>query len=107
MRRPEPCSVRGRARSSHLFTAEFAGATFYFSSEDNQMLFQGDPERYVPAYGGWCAWAASRDSIADIDPKAFVVHDGRLFLNFNGWLNWRFRFNLKGNIEKADIQVSL
>ena len=56
------------------FAAEYGGATFYFSSEDNRKLFQGDPDRYAPAYGGWCAWAASRDSIADIDPKALEVN---------------------------------
>ena len=84
------------------FSAQYGGATFYFASEDNRELFNSDPEKYAPAYGGWCAWAASRNSIAEIDPKAFVVHDDRLFLNFSGFLNWRFRLNLKSNIEEAD-----
>ncbi len=84
------------------FAEQYGGATFYFASENNRELFRSDPGKYAPAYGGWCAWAASRSSIADINPKAFVVRDDRLFLNFSRFLNWRFRLKLSSNIEKAD-----
>ena len=78
------------------------GITFHFVSEEHRQLFAEDPEAYLPAYGAWCAWAASRDSLATIDPLAFVVHDGRLFLNYNARLNRRFAGKLAENIRKAD-----
>ncbi len=83
-------------------TAEHAGIVYQFSSEEHRDLFEADPERYIPAYGGWCAWAASRDSLADIDPTAFVIHEGRLFLNFSSFINGRFRLRLDRNIQDAD-----
>lgn len=83
-------------------SAEHDGVTYYFSSEEHRELFESNPERYVPAYGGWCAWAASRNELADIDPEAFVVHNDRLFLNYSGFLNTRFRLRLDHNIELAD-----
>lgn len=82
--------------------AEYEGVLFYFSSNEHRELFNRNPEQYLPQYGGWCAWAASRNSIADIDPEQFVIHDGRLFLNFSGFVNLRFRTRLDHNIELAD-----
>lgn len=82
--------------------AEYQEVIFYFSSAQNLELFNEDPEAYLPQYGGWCAWAASRNSIADVDPTQFVVHNGRLFLNYSGFINLRFRTRLDHNIEQAD-----
>mgnify|MGYP006292777675 CR=1 FL=1 len=83
-------------------SAEYDGVTFHFSSEEHRELFAAEPERYAPAYGGWCAWAASRDSLADIDPTQWVIHNDRLFLNFSGFVNTRFRLRLDHNIAEAD-----
>lgn len=82
--------------------SEYEGVRFHFADPDHKALFDAEPERYVPAYGGWCAWAASRNSLADIDPAAFTIHDGRLFLNYSFLLNTRFRVGLERNIELAD-----
>lgn len=83
-------------------SAEHDGVTYHFSSDEHRDLFLANPEQYVPAYGGWCAWAASRNSLADIDPTQWVIHDGRLFLNFSGLVNTRFRLRLDHNIAEAD-----
>lgn len=83
-------------------TAEYDGIIYHFSTEEHRELFLADPGRYVPAYGGWCAWAASRNSLADIDPTQWVVHNDRLFLNFSGLVNARFRLRLDHNISEAD-----
>lgn len=83
-------------------TLDHEGVTYQFSSTEHRELFRGNPAQYVPAYGGWCAWAASRNSLADIDPAAFVIHGDRLYLNFSGWLNTRFKLRLDQNIEQAD-----
>lgn len=84
------------------FTAEYNGVTFQFASIEHRDLFLADPERYVPAYGAWCAWAASRNSLATVDPEQFVIYDGRLFLNYNARLNRKFARDLAVNVDKAD-----
>jgi YHS domain-containing protein len=82
--------------------AQYNGVKFRFADESHRRLFEADPEKYLPAYGAYCAWAASRGNLADIDPTAFVVHDDRLFLNYNNRLNRRFIGDLDENVEKAD-----
>ena len=84
------------------FSTEHNGVTFYFASAAHRTMFMETPDRFIPAYGAWCAWAASRDSLAAIDPRQFVIHDDRLFLNYNARLNRRFAGKLENNIQRAD-----
>lgn len=79
-------------KGSEQFRAEYQGATWRFSSADNLARFQANPERYVPACGGYCAWAVSQGYLAKGDPAFWSIRNGRLFLNFNqsvqsSWLN--------------------
>ena len=64
------------------------GVTYRFATDANKVAFEKNPEKYEPAYGGWCAWAvAEKSSKVDPDPKSFVITDGRLFLFYQGFLN--------------------
>jgi YHS domain-containing protein len=83
--------------------AEYEGVLFSFATEEHREQFLEDPQAYLPQYGGWCAWAAARGSLAEIDPTQFVIHNGRLFLNYSGFVNLRFRARLEHNIEQADV----
>lgn len=61
------------------------GVTYLFSSEENKTLFLKDPKRYEPAFGGWCAYAvADSKSKVEVDPKSFVIQDGRLLVFYDG-----------------------
>ncbi|MEM6355700.1 MAG: YHS domain-containing (seleno)protein, partial [Pseudomonadota bacterium] len=53
------------------FTHEWNGATWRFSSAENRDLFAGDPEKYAPQYGGYCAWAVAQGYTASTDPEAW------------------------------------
>lgn len=64
-------------------TAEWQGATWRFASEANRALFLADPEAYAPQFGGYCAWAVSQGSTASIDPEAWEITDGKLYLNYS------------------------
>ncbi|MDE2924644.1 MAG: YHS domain protein [Acidobacteriota bacterium] len=84
------------------FTLGWQGADWRFANADNRDLFSEDPEKYAPQYGGYCAWAVSRNYTAPTDPDAFTLVDGKLYLNYNKrvmrqWLEDRDR-----NIEQAD-----
>ena len=65
------------------FNAVHEGATYQFTSVVHREAFVETPARYLPQYGGYCAYAASQGYKADADPKAWHVVDGRLFLNYN------------------------
>lgn len=55
--------------------------TYHFASEKNKALFEKDPAKYEPAYGGWCAYAmGAKGEKVEINPKAFVITEGKLYL---------------------------
>ena len=60
------------------------GVTYRFQSKKNRELFLGDPEKYEPAYGGWCAFAMAKGEKVEVDPESFLVEKGRLFVFYNG-----------------------
>lgn len=95
--------VEGRARrGSGAVTMNWGGATWHFVGIGNRNAFAADPARYAPAYGGYCAWAASRGKIARVDPRAWHIENGRLFLNYNGRLNRRFVETASEHIAAGD-----
>ena len=65
------------------FTADYDGAKWQFTSKENRAAFQKEPAKYVPQYGGYCAWAVSHGYTADTDPNTGKVVDGKLYLNYN------------------------
>ncbi len=60
---------------------------YWFSSEPNRRLFEKNPDRYEPKYGGWCAYAMSMDKRVDPDPKSFLVSDGELYVFYKNLFN--------------------
>lgn len=62
---------------SDSFTHVHEGATFKFSSEEHKNLFVKNPDKYLPAYGGHCAWAlADSGKIVDSHAHSFLVIKG-------------------------------
>lgn len=78
------------------------GATWRFASAENRRLFEQEPERYAPRYGGYCAYAMSINRIADIDPDAWEIVDGKLYLNNNRAVHALWKVGKQGRIAKAD-----
>ena len=64
-------------------TVAYKGATYEFASAENKAAFEKNPDRYVPQYGGFCAFAAANGAKADVDPHAYIVRDDKLYLNFS------------------------
>jgi len=84
------------------FTAEYQGATWRFASAANRDAFVADPAKYAPQYGGYCAWAVSQGYTAPIDPDAWTVRDGKLYLNYSLPVRVRWALDKDGNIAAAD-----
>ena len=62
------------------FAADFDDATYWFKSAENRALFVADPDRYAPQFGGLCAMTVAHGGIADPDPEAWTIADGKLYL---------------------------
>lgn len=70
------------------WVVNFKGVTYQFSSESNLAMFKANPEKYEPAYGGWCAYAMGESGEkVKIDPETFKIIDGQLYLFYNFWGN--------------------
>jgi YHS domain-containing protein len=91
-------AVKGDAQ----LTAVYQGVTYEFVSKEDQAAFQANPQKYVPQYGGFCAFAVSKGAKADIDPHEFAINDDKLYVNNSGRAQKLFVEDIKGNIEKAD-----
>ncbi len=81
---------------------EWNGATWRFASAENRELFRKAPEKYAPQYGGYCAWAVSRGTTADIDPAAWKIVGGKLYLNYSPDVQKQWEADLPAAIERAD-----
>ncbi|MGE0812648.1 MAG: YHS domain-containing (seleno)protein [Vicinamibacterales bacterium] len=77
------------------------GARWRFASAAHKDAFAAAPERYAPQFGGYCAWAVSRNYVADIDPMAFAVVDGKLYVNYSLLVQARWRLDRDANIAKG------
>ncbi len=85
------------------FQAEYQGSTFYFSTAANRDLFVGNPAKYSPQYGGYCAFGMARGYKASIDPFAFTVVGDKLYLNYSEPVRSQWLSDIPGYVQKADV----
>ncbi len=70
------------------FSNSYKGITYRFANEGNKKLFIANPEKYEPAYGGWCAYAMNyAGKKVEVDPKTFKIIDGKTNLFYNFYFN--------------------
>ncbi|MEM8826477.1 MAG: YHS domain-containing (seleno)protein [Pseudomonadota bacterium] len=84
------------------FSTKWRGAEWRFASEENRAIFLEDPERYAPAYGGYCAWAMADNRLAAGKPPYWKIVDGRLYLNYSASVKELWEKDIPGFIEKAN-----
>ena len=84
------------------YSTTYKGATYRFTSAENLARFIAAPEKFVPQYGGYCAYAISLNRVADIDPDEWTIVNDKLYLN-NGFLaQTLWSIDKSGNIVKGD-----
>lgn len=89
--------VKGQPAYSHRWN----DATWQFSSAEHRDAFAREPERYAPQFGGYCAYAVSRGYTADVDPEAWSIVGGRLYLNYSKRVQRLWEQERDANIEKG------
>ena len=80
------------------------GITYLFSTNENRQLFQANPGRYLPAYGGWCAWAMLDGEKVEVDPETYKIVDGQTLLFYNTFFaNTLKKWNERAESETEDV----
>lgn len=81
---------------------EWRGATWKFASAEHRALFAKSPDKYAPQYGGFCAFGVSRGYAVGIDPEAWTIFEGKLYLNYNRDVQAEWVKDIPGFIAKAN-----
>ncbi len=68
--------IRGKPK----FASTHNGVTYHFVSADAKKAFDAAPGKYIPAFGGWCAFGMAVSDKFPVDPTQFKIVDGRLLL---------------------------
>ena len=87
---------------SPSISAEYKGATYLFATDEHKKLFIATPEKYLPQYGGFCAYGVGRGKLVEVDINTWQVRDGKLYLNLNPDILKKFNADIEGNLAKAD-----
>jgi len=97
---------------SKQFSVAHDGIKYKFISKKNLDTFKANPEVYMPQYGGYCAYAvALKSKKIGVNPKAFEIRDGKLYLFYDAWGTntlelWK-KGDVKGLQKKADYNWEL
>lgn len=88
-------------KGSPKFEHDWNGATWRFGSQAHRDAFAADPEAYAPQFGGYCAWAVSEGYTAGIDPEAWSIVDGKLYLNYSKKIQRQWEADRDARIERG------
>lgn len=76
------------AEGKSNLTYSYKGVIYRFSNQGNLAKFKSAPEKYEPAYGGWCAYAMGENGEkVKVDPETYKIVGGKLYLFYNFWAN--------------------
>jgi YHS domain-containing protein len=89
-------------RGQAAFTHQWNGATWRFATAAHRDMFAADPAKYAPQYGGFCAWAVSEGYHAPVDPNAWKIVDGKLYLNYDRRIQRQWEADVPGRIARGD-----
>ena len=90
-------------KGSDEFKFKFENAIYQFASQAHLNTFKKNPKKYVPEYGGFCAYGVSRGYAVGIDPDAWSIVDGKLYLNYSLKVQKTWNEDKPGYIKKADV----
>lgn len=73
-------AVNKPVRGKPEYASTYNGVTYHLVSADAKAAFEADPEKYIPAFGGWCAFGMAAQDKLPVDPTSFKIVDGKLML---------------------------
>ena len=89
-------------KGSPAFTYQWMNSTWWFASAEDRDEFATNPEKYAPQYGGYCAYGVSQGHTAPIDPEAWTIVEGKLYLNYSKGVKKTWSEAIPQHIEEAN-----
>ena len=89
-------------KGSGYHVAEYQGVTYAFASSEHKDLFEANPGKYVPAYGGYCAYGVAVGKKFVSDPEAWKIVQGTLYLNLDKDIQAKWAKDIPGYIKKSE-----
>ncbi len=62
------------------FKSEHQKVIYYFTSAEQKTKFDKNPKKYLPQYGGYCAFGVYAGAKFRVNPNKFMVKDGTYYL---------------------------
>ena len=90
------------AKGNPKFQSEYEGAKYYFASAEHKALFDANPAKYAPAYGGFCGYAASVGKVRPANPLVWSIVVGQLIVQHTKGADELWQKDVPGNKAKAD-----
>ena len=90
--------IKGKAE----IVFQWNDATWHFANEDNKQKFAKNPTQYAPQYGGYCAYGLAKGYKVKIEPEAWAIEQGKLYLNYDKSVQQDWDKDRKGYIQKAN-----
>ncbi len=95
--------TEGKAtRGSGFHVTVRNGVTYVFASKEHKALFEKNPEKYLPLYGGYCAYGVAIAKKFVADPEVWTIVDGKLYLNLDRDIQQKWEKDIPGFIVKAE-----
>ncbi|NVJ89413.1 MAG: hypothetical protein HWD82_08235 [Flavobacteriaceae bacterium] len=90
------------------FQVTFENAKFKFASQENLKLFNANPKKYIPQYGGYCAYAmAVKKTKMNIDAEQYEIRDGKLYLFYSSWFGSKLKDWQEGETKKLQSKADI
>ncbi|MBL7699054.1 MAG: hypothetical protein JNK79_12895 [Chitinophagaceae bacterium] len=89
-------------KGSATYTYQYKDAKWLFNSKENLDMFTSTPDKFVPQYGGFCAWGTSEGYKAPTQPDTWTIVNGKLYFNYNRQVKEMWMKDQEHRIKVAD-----
>ena len=89
-------------KGSGFHVTSVDGVTYAFASKEHKELFEANPNKYLPAYGGYCAYGMAIKKKFVADPEVWEIVDGILYLNLDKSIQGKWAMDKPGYIKGAN-----
>ncbi|MEK7729084.1 MAG: YHS domain-containing (seleno)protein [candidate division KSB1 bacterium] len=95
-------TVGKATKGNPAIAAEYHGFKYLFASEENKAAFAQQPEKYLPLYGGYCAFGVSIGQLFPVEIDTWEIVNGRLVLQYSQDIKSEFAKSKEANFRKAE-----
>ena len=79
-----------KGKTTH--SLKYENTNYKFVSAENLATFKKEPQKYIPQYGAWCAYAMGKiGEKVEVDPESYEIRNGRLYLFYNSYFSSAYK----------------